>query len=291
MSVRGGLGRGLGALIPTGASVLEEIPPAAITPNSKQPRKNFDEESLATLSASIRRLGLLQPVVVRRTGGSGYELVMGERRWRAAQRAGLALIPAIVIDTDDRGALERALVENIHRQDLNPIEEAAAYKQLLEEAGLTHEQLAERVGLSRPAISNSIRLLDLPDGVQALVVGGKLSAGHARALLALLGHPLLERIAQRVAASGISVRETEEEVKRAREELETIEEPSARPPRRKGGQDPGLREISEALSDRLGTRVNVTMGRGKGRIVIEFGSGDDLVRICRRITGSVEQQL
>jgi ParB family transcriptional regulator, chromosome partitioning protein len=285
LSVRGGLGKGLSALIPPGATTLEEIPPAAITPNQNQPRKTFDDEALASLSASIRQLGLLQPVVVRRKQGGGYELVMGERRWRAAQRAGLTTIPALIIETDERGALERALVENIHRQDLNPIEEAAAYKQLLDEAGLTHEQLAERVGLSRPAVTNSMRLLDLPDGVQALVMAGKLSAGHARALLALLGHPLLERIAQRVAASGMSVRETEEEVRRAREELETIEEPVGSQ-RRKGRQDPGLVEISEALSDRLGTRVNVTMGRGKGKIVIEFGSGDDLVRICRRIAGT-----
>ncbi|MEX2551546.1 MAG: ParB/RepB/Spo0J family partition protein [Actinomycetota bacterium] len=289
MSIRGGLGKGLGALIPAGATTLEELAPSAISPNHKQPRKAFDDEALSTLSASIRQLGLLQPVVVRRTSGSGYELVMGERRWRAAQRAGLATIPALVIDTDDRGALERALVENIHRQDLNPIEEAAAYRQLLDEAGLTHEQLAERVGLSRPTITNAMRLLDLPDAVQALVMTGKLSAGHARALLALLGHPLLDRIAQRVAAAGMSVRETEELVRREREELDTIDEP-ARTPRRPR-QDPGLSEISEALSDRLGTRVNVIMGRGKGKIVIEFGSGDDLVRICRRISGAAEKSV
>lgn len=235
------------------------------------------------MSASIRQLGLLQPVVVRRSAGSGYELVMGERRWRAAQRAGLATIPALVIDTDDRGALERALVENIHRQDLNPIEEAAAYRQLLDEAKLTHEQLAERVGLSRPAISNSMRLLDLPDPVQAMVIGNKLSAGHARALLALLGHPLLERIAQRVASSGMSVRETEDLVRREREEAPAPEQKAGVPARRQR-IDPGIAEISEALSDRLGTRVSVVMGRGKGRIVIEFGSGDDLVRICRKIS-------
>ena len=287
MSIRGGLGKGLGALIPAGATTLEELAPSAIAPNHKQPRKAFDDDSLSALSASIRQLGLLQPVVVRRTSGSGYELVMGERRWRAAQRAGLATIPALVIDTDDRGALERALVENIHRQDLNPIEEAAAYRQLLDEAGLTHEQLAERVGLSRPTVTNAMRLLDLPDAVQSLVMTHKLSAGHARALLALLGHPLLDRIAQRVAAAGMSVRETEELVRREREELDTIEEPARTP--RKPRPDPGLSEISEALSDRLGTRVNVIMGRGKGKIVIEFGSGDDLVRICRRISGAAEK--
>ncbi|MGQ0678997.1 MAG: ParB/RepB/Spo0J family partition protein [Actinomycetota bacterium] len=283
MSAKGGLGKGLGALIPAGATTLEELPPSAISPNARQPRKAFDEDALATLSSSIRKLGLLQPVVVRRTAGAGYELVMGERRWRAAQRAGLATIPALVIDTDDRGSLERALVENIHRQDLNPIEEAAAYRQLLDEAGLTHEQLAERVGLSRPSISNAMRLLDLPDAVQAMVVAGRLSAGHARALVALLGHPLLERIAQRVAASGMSVRETEELVRKEREEPGPMEDVVTTGPRQPR-VDPGIAEISEALSDRLGTRVNVIMGRGKGRIVIEFGSGDDLVRICRRIS-------
>lgn len=285
MSTKGGLGKGLGALIPAGATTLEELAPSAISPNHRQPRKSFDDEALVTLSASIRQLGLLQPVVVRRTPNQGYELVMGERRWRAAQRAGLATIPALVIDTDDRGSLERALVENVHRQDLNPIEEAAAYRQLLDEAGLTHEQLAERVGLSRPTISNAMRLLDLPDDVQSMVINGKLSAGHARALLALLGHPLLDRIAQRVSASGMSVRETEELVRKERDDAAPIEDASEPGPR-KSRIDPGIAEISEALSDRLGTRVNVLMGRGKGKIVIEFGSGDDLVRICRKISAS-----
>ncbi|HEX2053080.1 MAG TPA: ParB/RepB/Spo0J family partition protein [Actinomycetota bacterium] len=287
MSARGGLGRGLGALIPAGATSLEEIPPSAVHPNPRQPRKQFDQEALSTLSASIRQLGLLQPVVVRRRSQSGYELVMGERRWRAAQQAGLSTIPALIIDTDDRGSLERAIVENVHRQDLNPIEEAAAYRQLVEEAGLTQEQLAERVGLSRSTVGNVMRLLDLPDGVQALVMQGKLSAGHAKALLSLLGHPLLERIAQRVAASGLTVRETEELVRREREERE---EPAAlEPPMRRPAEsrsDAGLLEISEALSDQLETRVQVTKGRGKGKIVIEFGSDEDLVRIWRRIASS-----
>lgn len=287
MSARGGLGRGLGALIPAGATSLEEVPPSAIAPNPRQPRKQFDPEALSTLSASIRQLGLLQPVVVRRRPDSGYELVMGERRWRAAQQAGLSTIPALIIDTDDRGSLERAIVENVHRQDLNPIEEAAAYRQLVEEAGLTQEQLAERVGLSRSTVGNVMRLLDLPDGVQALVMQGKLSAGHAKALLSLLGHPLLERIAQRVAAGGMTVRETEELVRREREEREepvALEPPGRRPAQPRS--DSGLTEISDELSDRLETRVLVTKGRRKGKIVIEFGSDDDLVRIWRRISGS-----
>lgn len=283
MMTRGGLGKGLGALIPAGATALEEISASSIAPNLRQPRKQFDDEALASLSASIRQLGLLQPVVVRRNPAGGYELVMGERRWRAAQRAGLSTIPALIIDTDDRGALERALVENVHRQDLNPIEEAAAYKQLLDEAGITHEQLAERVGLSRSTITNAMRLLDLPDGVQAMVMQGKLSAGHARALLGLLGHPLLERLAQRVAAARMSVRETEDLVRREREGGGHVE-PVADGPTGAGG-DAGLKEIAGALADQLQTRVRVSMGRGRGKIVIEFGSGDDLVRICRRIAG------
>jgi ParB family chromosome partitioning protein len=290
MNSRGGLGKGLGALIPAGATTLEEIPPSAITPNRRQPRKHMDEESLNTLSASIRQLGLLQPVVVRRRPESGYELVMGERRWRAAQKAGLLTIPALVIDTDDRGALERALVENIHRQDLNPIEEAAAYRQLLDEAGLTHEQLAERVGLSRPAVTNAMRLLDLPDSVQAMVISGRLSAGHARALLGLEGNPLLQRLAERVAAGGLSVRETEELVRRERGQEPVAERSTRTKVGTPATQDPGLREISELLSEELETRVHVSMGRGRGRIVIDFGSADDLVRIWRRIAGRGDQR-
>lgn len=287
MSARGGLGRGLGALIPAGATSLEEIPPGSIAPNSRQPRKQFDPEALNALSASIKQLGLLQPVVVRRRGDSGYELVMGERRWRAAQQAGLSTIPALVIDTDDRGSLERAIVENVHREDLNPIEEAAAYRQLVEEAGLTHEQLAERVSLSRSTVGNIMRLLDLPDSIQAMVLQGRLSGGHAKALLGLLGHPLLERMAQRVAASGLSVRETEDLVRQERDEREEPASPEAsvrRQPR--PGGDTGLLEISDALSDQLETRVVVSKGRGRGKIVIEFGSDEDLVRIWRRISGS-----
>lgn len=286
MSVKGGLGRGLGALIPAGATTLEEIPPGMIIPNRRQPRKHFDPEALSTLSASIRQLGLLQPVVVRRRPDAGFELVMGERRWRAAQQAGLSSIPALIIDTDDRGSLERAIVENVHRQDLNPIEEAAAYRQLVEEAGLTHEQLAERVGLSRSTVGNVMRLLDLPDSIQAMVLQGRLSGGHAKALLGLLGHPLLERIAQRVAAGGLSVRETEELVRREREEPEEPMAPET-PVRRVAHprSDAGLLEISDALADQLGTRVVVTKGRGKGKIVIEFGSDEDLVRIWRQLSG------
>lgn len=276
----GGLGRGLGALIPTGARVLEEVSTESIHPNPQQPRRTFEDESLATLAASIRQLGLLQPVVVRRRADDSFELVMGERRWRAAGRAGLATIPAIIMETDDQGALERALVENLHRQDLNAIEEAAAYKQLLEDAGLTHEQLAERVGLSRPSVTNALRLLDLPDGIQSMVIRGRLSAGHARALLSLGEHPMLERLAQRVAAEGLSVRQAEELAKATkRESGQAGQEPGQRAQR-----TPAQLEIAERLSEELNTRVSVTKGKGKGKIVIEFGDDADLDRIFHRIS-------
>ncbi len=269
-----GLGRGLGALIPTGASVMEELPTTSIIPNPRQPRQSFDDDAISDLAASIRQVGILQPVVVRPVADGTYQLVVGERRWRAARRAGLAQVPALVIETDEQGALERALVENVHRQDLNAVEEAAAYQQLLDEAGLTHEELAERLGLSRPAISNALRLLDLPPSVQRLLVDGRLTAGHGRALLGLAGHPLLERVAQRVAAEQMSVRKTEEVVRGYRLNLpqDAPSVPRARPS--------SLDDVGEALSAALHTRVRVTMGKRKGHVVIECGSRDDLQRVC-----------
>lgn len=282
MSTRGGLGRGLGALIPAGATTLEDIPISLISPNRNQPRRQFDEEGLANLAASIRQVGVLQPLLVRPTAEGAYELVVGERRWRAARRAGLATIPALVVDTDERGALERALVENIHRRDLNAIEEAAAYLQLIEEAGLTHEQLAERVGLSRPAVTNALRLLDLPDGVQRMVIDGLISAGHARALLGLESEGLIQKAAERVATEGLSVRDTEKLVREQRIEGEA----ESSTPVRTGRPTPaGLLEVEERLSDLLATRVTVSMGQRRGKVVIEFGSLDDLERIFARITG------
>ncbi|MEO7803275.1 MAG: ParB/RepB/Spo0J family partition protein [Actinomycetota bacterium] len=287
MSPRTALGKGLGALIPTGARSLEELSTEQIYPNPNQPRRRFDEDALVSLAASIRQLGLLQPVVVRvgtsaDDGQERYELVMGERRWRAARRAGLTMIPALIVETDDRGALERALVENLHRQDLNPLEEAAAYSQLLTEAGLTHEQLAERVGLSRPAVTNTIRLLELPDSVKVMVAEGKLSAGHARALLALVNGPHLQRISQRVIAEGLSVRQTEDLV---RDTKEGTERSAVRPPGAATAieRNPGLAEISERVGDHLGTRVSVTMGKKKGKLIIEFATPDDLDRIVEAI--------
>jgi ParB family chromosome partitioning protein len=280
MAPREALGRGLGALIPTGASALTELPVTSIVPNQAQPRRSFDEEGISSLAASIRQVGILQPLVVRPSPDGRYELVVGERRWRAARRAGLSTVPALVVETDDRGVLQRALVENVHREDLGALEEAAAYSQMIEEAGLTHEQVAERVGLSRPTISNALRLLELPPPVQSLLRGGQLSAGHARALLGLADRPeLLERVAEKVVSDGLSVRQTEEIVREDRQPAgrEKTDLPSRSP------RDAGLMELASALSDELNTRVTVSMGRRKGKIVIEFGSLEDLDRIYRQI--------
>ncbi len=282
MKPRPGLGRGLGALIPTGASLMEELATSAIVPNPRQPRRRFDDNAIADLAASITQLGMLQPVVVRRLGMSTYELVVGERRWRAARRAGLATIPALVVETDERGSLERALVENLHRENLTAIEEAAGYQQLIEEASFTHEQLAERLGFSRPTVTNALRLLELPDSIQRLVLDRRLSAGHGRALLSLGKHPLLERVALRVVGEGLSVRETEELVRQYRVEASS-EAPSVdtlTPPR---PTPPGLDELSAALAEGLQARVRITMGKKRGKMVIELGSFDELHRIAHRI--------
>ena len=285
---RGGLGKGLGALIPSGppeteasgVRIVEEVPVDAISPGSRQPRRQFDPEGIAGLSASIRQVGVLQPVVVRPLGEGSYELVMGERRWRAAREAGLETIPALVSETDDRQALQRALIENMHRRDLNAIEEAAAYQQLIAEGGLRHDELAEQLGVSRPAVSNALRLLELPPAVHRLLVDRRLSAGHARALLGLPDPGSMERLGLRVAAEGSSVRETEALVRRHRS---IVDMSPARP--RGRAPAPGMVELGERLSDELQTRVQVAMGKRKGRIVIECGSADDLDRITRRILG------
>ncbi|MGH2767550.1 MAG: ParB/RepB/Spo0J family partition protein [Actinomycetota bacterium] len=288
MTVRGGLGRGLGALIPGAVQVVEEIATSQIVASPRQPRRSFDQASIDALAASIQEVGILQPVVVRPSDGC-YEIVLGERRWRAAQRAGLVTVPALIVDTDERGALVRALVENVHRQDLNAIEEAAAYQQLIEEGGLTHEQLAQRLGLSRPAVTNALRLLELSPAIQRLIVEGRLSAGHGRALLSLAGSPLLERLALRVAAEGLSVRETEEMVRRRHNEA--FGRPVDRPVEAGAGGRPAalpaFLEVAERLSDVLQSRVRVEGGRNRGRnggrIVIEFASMADLDRIFRNI--------
>ena len=252
-----------------------ELPVTAIAPNARQPREVFDAEAMAELVHSVREVGLLQPVVVRRTGEDAYELVMGERRWRAVQEAGLDSIPAIVRETDDDDMLRDALLENLHRSQLNALEEAAAYRQLLDDFGCTHDELAGRIGRSRPQISNTLRLLNLSPEVQRRVAAGVLSAGHARSLLGVSEAGRQDRLAARVVAEGISVRGLEEIVAVGDfgdEDSDPVIR-SARP------SAPGLKEIDDRLSDRLDTRVKVTLGRSKGKIAIEFASLSDLERI------------
>ena len=259
---------------------FEEVAIGAITPNPRQPRRTFDEESLEELAASISEVGLLQPVVVRKLADAGYELVMGERRLRASQIAGLEYIPAIVRETHDNDMLRDALLENLHRQQLDPLEEAAAYQQLLDDFGATHEQLAQKVGRSRPHISNTLRLLNLPPSVQKRVAAGVISAGHARALLSLDDHGAQERLAQRIVAEGLSVRSVEEIVSIRQDEL-------AKKPRavaRAKPVAPALRHLSDRLSDLFDTRVKVEMGQKKGKIVVEFSTIDDLERIVKAMS-------
>jgi ParB family chromosome partitioning protein len=250
-----------------------ELPITQVRPNARQPRQVFEEEALAELVHSIREVGLLQPVVVRRTGEDAYELIMGERRWRASQQAGRDTIPAIVRETDDDDMLRDALLENLHRSQLNPLEEAAAYGQLLEDFGCTHEELAQRIGRSRPQISNTLRLLKLSPPVQRRVAAGVLSAGHARALLSIEDSGLQDKLAARVTAEGISVRGLEEIVSLG------VEPEATRRVTRNKPTAPGLAELSERLSDRLETRVKVDLGKAKGKITVEFASLDDLRRI------------
>jgi ParB family transcriptional regulator, chromosome partitioning protein len=296
---RSGLGRGLGALIPpevsslhpTG-SMLQEVPLALIHANQFQPRKHFDEEALSSLVDSIRAVGVLQPVLVRRVADNEFELIAGERRCRAARRAGLQTIPALVQDVNDVASLERALVENLHREDLNPIDEAAAYQLLIEDFNLTHEEVSRRVGRSRAAVSNALRLFQLPATVQRLVRDGTLSAGHARALLMTPDREVQARLAADTVEKGISVRALEEIVRgHLREvelaELEEGEEPTATAPPSRGSalRPPGVVELEELLSDHLATRVKVDMGGRRGRIVVEFATLDDLERIYRAMLG------
>jgi ParB family transcriptional regulator, chromosome partitioning protein len=259
---------------------FEEVAVGSITPNPRQPRRTFDEEALEELAASITEVGLLQPVVVRKLGEGSYELVMGERRWRASQRAGLDYIPAIVRETPDTDMLRDALLENLHRQQLDPLEEAAAYQQLLDDFGATHEQLAQKVGRSRPHISNTLRLLNLPPAVQKRVAAGVISAGHARALLSLDNSQAQERLAQRIVAEGLSVRSVEEIVALGDDQpTKTARKPTGAKP-----VAPALRHLSDRLSDLFETRVKVEMGRSKGKIVVEFATIDDLERIVKAMS-------
>lgn len=276
-------GNGSGApadvLVPVEGARFAEVPVESIRPNPRQPRDVFDDEAMAELVHSIKEIGLLQPVVIRPVGDDRYELVMGERRWRATKEAGLATIPAIVRDTQDNAMLRDALLENLHRSDLNPLEEAAAYQQLLDDFGCTHDELAVRIGRSRPQISNTLRLLKLPPLVQRRVAAGVLSAGHARALLGLTDGAAQERLAQRIVAEGLSVRNVEEIV--------ALGMPDADEKRRAGKAAkpvaPRLADIAAELSERLDTRVKVDLGRSKGKVTIEFASIDDLERIVATI--------
>lgn len=288
MARRSGLGKGLGALIPSESPAvvsdaptgLLEVPITSLTANRFQPRSHFDEEALTSLTASIRELGVLQPVLVRAAGDGTYELIAGERRWRAAKRAGLATIPVVVREVADAQSLEQALVENLHREDLNPLEEAAAYQQLLDDFSLTHEDVARRVGKSRAAVSNTLRLFQLPPAVQRLVHDGQLSAGHARALLASPDRTFQEALAKKAVSSQMSVRQVEDAVRRRTDGADpTPPNPSTKL------RAPGLLELEELLSDRLQTRVNVSMGAKHGKVVIDFASLEDLERIYRAMTG------
>ena len=259
MARRSGLGKGLGALIPTEvmgdrSTALLDIPVASIEPNQHQPRSVFDEESLASLTASIREVGVLQPVLVRETEDGRYELIAGERRWRAAKRAGLQALPAIVRTVSDLGRVEQALIENLHRQDLNPLEEAGAYQQLIEDFGLTHEQLSARVGRSRASITNTLRLFQLPPSVQKMVSDGQLSAGHARALLGTPDRGFQEALARRAVAEQLSVRTVEDAVKERNAMGGAPGERTARPPKLR---PPGILELEDLLSNHLDTRVKV----------------------------------
>ena len=327
MARRSGLGKGLSALIPTEvtgdrSSALREVPIGNIKPNPRQPRTSFDEETMSSLAASIKELGVLQPVLVRRIGSDSsdeFELIAGERRWRASRRAGLHTIPVLIQTSDDTHSLEQALVENLHRQDLNVLEEAAAYQQLIEEFGFTHEQVATRVGKSRTAVTNILRLLQLPSGVQRLLAEGQISPGHARALLGTPDRGYQEVLARTAAADGLTVRALEDLVREHNQEAEGVPSvgtdpagppvgaatgaggrPATAGPRGDGGAipptsvprvlpPPGILELEELLASHLNTRVKVDMTAKRGKVVVEFATLEDLERIYKLMVGGVER--
>jgi ParB family transcriptional regulator, chromosome partitioning protein len=323
---RSGLGKGLSALIPTEvmgdrSSALREVPIGNIKPNPRQPRTNFDEETMSSLAASIKELGVLQPVLVRRIGSETsdeFELIAGERRWRASRRAGLQTIPVLIQTSDDTHSLEQALVENLHRQDLNVLEEAAAYQQLIEEFGFTHDQVATRVGKSRTAVTNILRLLQLPSGVQRLLADGQISPGHARALLGTPDRGFQESLARTAVSDSLTVRAIEDLVRQHNEEAEGIRPTHPTPTGLTvvpgGGAElpvpiptvgniggttavtsgtrqlppPGILELEELLASHLNTRVKVDMSAKRGRVVVEFATLEDLERIYKLMVGGVE---
>jgi ParB family chromosome partitioning protein len=287
----GGLGRGLGALIPTGtvaeqAGGLADIPTAEIRPNPQQPRHHFDEEALAALADSIREVGILQPVLVRAGEGGGYELIAGERRWRAARRIGLQTVPAMVRVADDAAMLQHAIVENIQREELNPLEEAAAYQQLIEDFSLTHDDVATRVGKSRATITNTLRLLQLPPSIQRSLKDGTIRMGHARALLGTPDRAFQEELAKRVVAEDLSVRQVEEAIRSRQEQPAEPKSEVAQAAADPGGRlrPPGLLELEELLGDYLETRVKISMGARHGRVQIDFANLEDLERIYRAMS-------
>jgi len=325
MARLGGLGKGLDALIPaadpdgtrsltrgSGAAIdhggasdaprLAELPIDSLSPNPNQPRVHFDEETLAELAASIREIGVLQPVLARSMGNGQYQLVAGERRWRAARRAGLTSIPAIVRITDDLHSVEQALVENLHRQDLTPLEEAAAYQQLIEDFHLTHEQVSSRVGKSRSAVTNTLRLMSLPPAIQHLLADGRLSAGHARALLGSPDRPFQEYLAKRAVEEGLSVRAVEEAIRDrqsggsgAHSADGSIDVTNVTRPHDGAGvspmtrlRPPGLLELEHLLAEHLDTKVAVSMGAKRGKVTIEFADLEDLERIYRQMVEPAE---
>jgi len=303
---RPGLGKGLDALIPSGLSdsgtnraargaSLVEIPVGDLSPNPNQPRVHFDEESLSDLAASIREIGVLQPLLVRQLADGSYQLIAGERRWRAAQRAGLATVPAVVKTTDDMSSVEQALVENLHRQDLAPLEEAGAYQQLIDDFSLTHDDVAKRVGKSRSSITNSLRLLALPAAIQAFLADGKLSAGHAKALLGTPDRAFQEQLARRAAAEGWSVRAIEEAIRdRGGEGATAVVKPGKTDDGSTSGggtvtklPPAGLLELENQISEYLSTRVSVKMNSNKkGSVTIEFAGLDDLERLYYLMMGA-----
>jgi ParB family chromosome partitioning protein len=311
---RSGLGKGLGALIPAEvandrSSVLREVPISSIRPNPLQPRTRFDEEAMTSLASSIREVGVLQPVLVREAGPDDYELIAGERRWRAARRAGLQTMPVLVQTVSDVHSLEQALVENLHREDLNALEEAAAFQQLVDEFDYTHEQVAARVGKSRTTVTNTLRLLQLPAGVQRALADGTISAGHARALLGTPDRTFQEEMAKRAVAEGLTVRAVEESVRRhiqgaqtdvpdtangtVSPRAEAVQRPAgseaASPPGEAGPRRrlpaPGVLELEDLLSNHLNTRVKVDMGAKRGRVLVEFATLEDLERIYKLMVG------
>ena len=304
MARRPGLGKGLDALIPSGLSdsgtnraargaSLVEIPVGDLSPNPNQPRVHFDEESLSDLSASIREIGVLQPLLVRQLADGSYQLIAGERRWRAAQKAGLATVPAVVKTTDDMASVEQALVENLHRQDLAPLEEAGAYQQLIDDFSLTHDDVAKRVGKSRSSITNSLRLLALPAAIQAFLADGRLSAGHAKALLGTPDRAFQEQLARRAAAEGWSVRAIEEAIRdRGGEGATAVVKPGKTDDGTGGGTvtklpPAGLLELEDKISEYLSTRVSVKMNSNKkGSVTIEFAGLDDLERLYDLMMGA-----